>query len=561
MAKKIVVVGGVAGGMSFAARYRRLNEDDEIVVLERGGYISFANCGLPYHLSGVIAKRESLLLKTAKDMKDKLNIDVFIHHEAIKIDKANKTITVNDLENNNIYQINYDKLIIATGSKPFIPPITGIENVQNLLTLRGVEDMDTIKAVMQTLSDANGNQNTKEALVLGGGFIGLEVAENLVKAGFKVNLVEMANQVMTNLDEDMALYIREEMESHGLVLHLGVKVEKFVGNKAILSNGKEINAPMVIASMGVKPDSSLVDNSDTDTDIKLDFNGGIMCDDGFKADTDIYAIGDVITNKHFITGSRGYFPLANPANRQGRLLADILNGSKARYKGILGVAIAKIFDKAVGSVGLNEKTLTQEKIDYLVVSGHLNSHASYYPNSSRIDYKLLFAKNGKILGFQAIGAMGVDKRLDIIATAIKGNLSVYDMIELETAYAPPFGMAKDLVIMACYAASNILDGNAKNLSIANASRLIKSGEFVLDVRETSERDGGNLIEGAYHIPLGDLRKRFTELPKDKTIYVHCLSGIRSYNAMRFLMLKGYDAINLDGGFTSYKIFNKYNYTK
>jgi len=510
MKRKIVIIGGVAGGATAAARLRRLNEEDEIVIFEKGEYISFANCGLPYHIGGVIQERDNLLLETVGGMAKKFNIGINNFSEVVKINRGKKTITVKHVITGATTEESYDKLIISTGARPIKPAIDGIEDTQNVFTLRNIPDMDKIKAYIN-------EHQVKRATVIGGGFIGLEMMENLWELGIHVSLVEMSDQVMAPIDFEMAQSVHAHIDMHNvnLILSDGVKAFENNGSKVRLNSGKVLDTDMTILSIGVTPENELA----TDAELETGFRGAIVVNDQLQtSDPDIFAVGDVIEVTDFVNGSKTVVPLAWPANRQGRLVADHLNGMDVRYKGTMGTSVAKVFELTVAAAGNNEKTLKQCGTDYKVVHIHPNSHAGYYPGASPLDIKLLFGLDGKILGVQAVGMEGVEKRVDVIATAMKLGATVYDLPDLELAYAPPYSSAKDPANIAGYVASNILEGKVDSFQWHEVDGLIASGAFLLDVREDFELATG-VLGNAYTIPLGDIRARMSELPKDKTIHV------------------------------------------
>ena len=544
MSKKIVVVGGVAGGASVAARLRRLSEEDEIIMFERGEYISFANCGLPYYIGGVIQERQKLLVQTVEKMSKRFHLDIRVLSEVIKINKEEKTIIVKNVMTNETYEESYDILILSPGSKPIVPPIPGIETAKALFTLRNVPDTDRIKAYID-------EKKPRHATVIGGGFIGVEMAENLREKGIDVTLVEMANQVMPPIDYEMAAYVHEHMKKHGvqLILEDGVDVFEEGGAVVRLKSGSKINTDMVILSIGVQPESSLA----KEAGLELGVRGTIKVNEKLQtSDSSIYAIGDAIEVKDFVTETETMIPLAWPANRQGRLLADIIHGhTESVYKGTMGTSIAKVFELTVASTGVNEKVLQSLNIPYEVVHVQANSHAGYYPNAYPILLKLLFNKeSGEIYGAQAVGRDGVDKRIDVIATAMKAKLKVMDLPDLELAYAPPYSSAKDPVNMVGYAASNMIEGLVDTVQWHEINHIAPKGGYLMDVREPNELKQG-MIKGSVNIPLDELRERLDEIPVNEEIYITCQLGMRGYVAARMLMEKGYKVKNVDGGFKLY----------
>ncbi|MDA3932379.1 MAG: FAD-dependent oxidoreductase [Tenericutes bacterium] len=544
MKNKTIIIGGVAGGASTATRLRRLDENREIVMLERGEYISFANCGLPYYIGDVIQSRDALLVETVEDMEARFNIDVRIFSEAMSIDTENKLLTIKNIKSNEIYTERYDELVISTGAFPVKPPISGLKEAKNLFTLRNIPDMDQIKAFI----DEN---KPKNAAVIGGGFIGIEMAENLHHLGLKVSIVEMADQVMSSVDIEMAEIIHQHIRDKNvnLILSDGIKSFNNLGNQIELNSGKIIDTDLIIFSIGVRPENMLAKKAG----LKLGEFGGLQVNEHLQtSNPSIYAIGDVIEVKDFITGDPVMIPLAGPANKQGRIVADNLTGTKSVYIGTMGTSVAKVFDYTVGSTGLNEKTLIKKHIKYKSIHIHPGSHAGYYPGSSSIAMKLLFdPKTEKIYGAQAIGMDGVDKRIDVLATAIRANVKVTDLKDLELSYAPPFSSAKDPVNMLGFVAENMLNKLVKTIQWNDVNDLIKKESYILDVRDKIEYETGN-IPTSVNIPLPELRDRLDELPIDQKIYIYCQTGIRAYNAYRILSQNNFDVYNLDGAFKTYQ---------
>ena len=543
---KIIVVGGVAGGATAIARLRRLDENAEILLLEKGKYVSFANCGLPYYIGGAIENRDSLFVTTKESIEDKYNIQIRTENEVVSIDKDNKTIKILDHTSGNEYEESYDKLLLSTGSKPFVPNVEGIEE-SNVFTLWTVPDVDKIDEFIK-------KENPKNAVVVGGGFIGLEMAENLVDRGLKVTLVEMANQVMPPLDKDMAKLVENHLNVKGvkLLLEEGFNGTENNGKTVKLLSGKTINTDMVLLSIGVRPNSELAKNAGLD----LNERGGIKVDDLQQtSDSDIYAVGDAIGVEDYILGGETMIPLAGPANKQGRSVAsNILNKGDEKYLGTMGTSVAKVFDITVAAVGSNEKILERNgmkyKEDYFISLVHPMSHAGYYPGAMPMTIKLIFAKDGKILGAQIVGFDGVDKRIDTIATSIYFKGDVYDLSKLELAYAPPYSSAKDPVNFAGYVATNILEG----LSEPVLYREIKENPSkyeILDVREEVEQVAG-MMDGAISMPLTSIRERINELDKDKEYAIYCAVGLRGYLTERILKQNGYKAHNILGGYRTFK---------
>lgn len=551
---KIVIIGGVAGGATAATRLRRLDENSEITIFEKGEYISFANCGLPYYIGDVIQNREELLLQTPEAIKSRYNIDVNVNSEVIKIDNKSKKVIVKDLIKNLNYEKEYDYLIMSPGATPILPSIPGIENSKNLFTLRTVPDTDKIKNFIRS-------NDVKKAVVIGGGFIGVEMAENLAELKIDVTLVEMLNQILPPLDFEMAKIAQKHMQEKGVnfIFEDGVSSFDENGKKIILKSGKEIKSDLTLLSIGVKPESNLASN----IGLEVNARGGIVVDEYLKtSDPFIFAIGDAIEVKNFITKDPVMIPLAWPANRQGRIVADTIMGKKSKYNGSLGTAVAKIFDMTIATTGNNEKTLKNKNIKYKSIHIHPNSHASYYPGATPIALKLLFTEKGEILGAQGVGFEGVEKRIDIISTAIKSNLLVEDLSDLELSYAPPYSSAKDPVNMLGYVATNILEGKVKTVQYYEIDELIKSGEILIDVRDSEELEQG-FIKGSKNIPLNEIRNRINELKKYDKVYVSCQVGLRGYLASRILNLNGIEAINLDGGYKTYSFVygNEYETSK
>ena len=544
MSKKIVIIGGVAGGATAATRLRRLSEEDEIVLFEKGPYISFANCGLPYHVGKVIKEREDLLLQTPEGMSAQYNLDIRVLSEVLEVHPEDHKVIVKNQETGETYEENFDKLIISTGAKAIIPQIPGLSNAKNVFTLRNIPDMDKIKAHISKF-------NIKTATVIGGGFIGLEMMENLVELGLNVQLVEMSPQVMPNIDIELAQMLHSQINMHGvkLLLNNGLKSFHDNGMKIELNDGQILDTDMTILSIGVVPENSLA----KDANIELGFKGTIKVDRQMRTNyADIYAIGDVIEVEDAVSGLPTNIPLAWPANRQGRLVADVINGMEAEYTGTQGTSVAKVFELTVAGTGNSERLLKSQGIEYEVIHIHPNSHAGYYPGASPIALKLLFGrKDGKIFGAQAVGVEGVEKRIDVIATAMKFGAKAPDLAKIELSYAPPYSSAKDPVNMLGYTADNMMREKVSTFQWSEISDLKAAGAYFLDVREDFELATG-LIEGGIQIPLNQLRDRLNELPKDQTIYVYCQVGARGYNAARILMQEGFEVKNLDGGYKTYK---------
>lgn len=543
MKKKIIIIGGVAGGATAATRLRRLSEEDEIILFEKGEYISFANCGLPYHVGGVIKERDELLLQTVEGINSQYGLDVRNFSEVTLIDPTGKKVSVLNHQTGDTYEESFDQLIISTGAKSIIPQIEGLDNTNNVFTLRNIPDMDLIKKYIS-------ENGVKTATVIGGGFIGLEMMENLTELGINVQLVEMAPQVMPNIDFEMAQILHSQINMHGvrLILNDGLKSFQNKGEILELTSGEKLQTDMTILSIGVLPENSLAKKSG----IELGFKGSIKVNKYMQTNfKDIYAIGDVIEVTDAITGHPTNIPLAWPANRQGRLVADVINGIPAEYPGTQGTSVAKVFELTAAGTGNSERVLKLKNIDYHAIHIHPNSHAGYYPGASPIALKLLFSSEGKILGAQAVGTEGVEKRIDVIATAIKFGAKASDLAAIELSYAPPYSSAKDPVNMLGYTADNILNNKVEIFQWSDIKELQENSSFFLDVREDFELATGS-IENSVQIPLNQLREKLGELPKDKVIYVYCQVGARGYNAARILMQAGFNVKNLDGGYKTYK---------
>ncbi len=548
MSKKILIVGGVAGGASTAARLRRVDESAEIILFEKGEYISFANCGLPYYIGGVIEQREALLVQSPENFNARFNIEVRVQSEVLKVEDKNKTVVVKNHATGETYEETYDQLVLSPGSEPLRPPIPGIDE-GNIFTLWTIPDTDKIKSFVD-------EKKPKRAVVIGGGFIGIEMAENLADLGIEVSLVEMLDQVMAPIDFEMAQQVHQHLRTHGVKLHLGDGVKQFVTEGETttveLQSGTKVEADMVMLSIGVRPQTAFL----KDSGIALNQRGGIIVDEYLRTNAEgVYAIGDAAEIIDYVNGGKTMIPLAGPANKQGRICANNLTyGDKEVYKGTQGTSIAKVFDLTVASTGINEKMLKKQgKVygeDYLVSMTHSKSNAGYYPGAIPMTMKVIFTKpEGKVLGAQVVGYEGVDKRLDVIATAMRLGATVYDLKELELAYAPPYSSAKDPVNMAGFVGENMLDGTVETVNWDQMDDLDEN-TVVLDIGEPQERDLG-YIEGSINIPVGELRKRFDELDKSKTYVVYCAIGVRGYIATRILMQNGFKAKNLAGGYSTY----------
>lgn len=540
MSRRVLIIGGVAGGASAAARLRRLDEEAEIVLFERGEYISFANCGLPYYVGGTIENRKRLLLQTPRRFKARFNVDVRTKNEVLSINRDQKKIEAVNLTTGKKYFENYDKLILSPGSKPTKPPIPGID-ADRIFTLRDISDADSINAFIK-------EHRPKRAVVVGAGYIGLEMAENLRQRGLLVAIVEVVDQVMPTMDKEMANLLHQHLHEQSIALWLNDGVSGFSqsDSKLIVSlkSGMELACDFAVLSIGVKPEVKLAQESG----LVIGSCGGIKVNEYLQtSDPDIYAAGDAVEVKDFVSGNAALIPLAGPANKQGRIVADNLCGRNVKYKGTQGTATLKVFDLTAAMTGASEKALKRTDINYEGLYIHPAHHVGYYPDARQMHIKLLFTKpEGKILGVQIIGSKGVDKRIDIFATAIRAGMTVFDLQELELAYAPPYGSGKDAVNMAGFVAGNILDGTS---NIKHYDEL-DNKDFIVDVRRAAEIDRGAIPE-AFNIPVDELRERLNELPKDKTINLSCAVGVRSYIASRILRQKGFDAKSLSGGYSTY----------
>lgn len=543
MTEKILIVGGVAGGMSAATRLRRLNENAEIIVFEKGPYVSFANCGLPYYVGGEIAEREKLIVQSAKALKNRFNLEVRENSEVIAIDSEGKKVTV--VSNGESYVESYDKLILSPGAKPLIPQIKGLNQATNVFSLRNIPDVDKIMTYLKAKAP-------KSATIIGAGFIGLEMAENLAKRGLSVTIVEKAPHVLPTIDREMAAFVNEELIKNNLSVMTNRGAVEFKNDEILLDNGESLQSDLTILSVGIQPETSLAKSAG----IKLGLRNAILVDEHYETSVkDIYAVGDAIVVKNQL-GQDALISLASPANRQGRQVADIISGLPIKNRGSLGTAIVRVFDLQVASTGLSEFQLRGLKINHKIVHVTANNHAGYYPDATSIVLKLIFEpESGQIFGAQAIGKEGVDKRIDILSTAIKAKLTVFDLPELELTYAPPFGSAKDPVNMAGYAAINLLLGQSENIQWHELAAELAKGKVLLDVRKPNELAKGK-FKNSQNIPLDDLRERLNELDKKTEYIVSCQSGLRSYNAERILKQEGYKVKNLDGAFGLYSKVTK-----
>ena len=538
MSMKAVIVGGVAGGAGAAARLRRKDETAQIIMLEKGEYISFANCGLPYYVGDVITQREELLLQTPESFNARFQVDVRVNNEVLSVDTGKKTVTVLNHKTGETYTESYDKLVLSPGASPIVPNME-IQHPEHVFTLRNIPDTFKIK-------DYLNSHNPRTAAVIGGGYIGLEMADNLCRLGLEVSVIEAASHVIASLDEDMSHELQNHLRSKGLDLHLGSMAQRIDRDQVILSDGREIPADMVILSIGVRPETGFL----KDSGIALGSRGEILVDEYLQTNVpDVYAVGDAIGVKSFGTGADAIIPLAGPANKQARIVADNLCGEKKAYHGTQGTAIAKVFDMTAAVTGENETTLRRAGIAYRKTFTISPSHAGYYPGGSTMVVKLLYTPEGKILGAQIVGRDGVDKRMDVLASAIRAGMDVFDLQELELAYAPPFSSAKDPVNMAGYVAGNVVEGRMIPFYVEDLANLPENA-FLLDVRTPGEFAHGT-IPGAVNIPVDVLRQRLSEVPKDKEVHIFCAVGLRGYIAQCILRQNGYKTKNLSGGYRLY----------
>lgn len=542
---KVVIIGGVAGGATAAARIRRLDEKAEIVVFEKSGFISYANCGLPYYIGGTIEKESALTLQTPQSFYSRFRVDMRVHHEVTAINPDSKTVTVKNLSTGEVFDEGYDKLLISTGARPVKPSFDGIDS-NRIFTLRTVEDTLKIKKYVT-------ESKPKSAVIVGGGFIGIEVAENLRELGMSVTVIEAAQQLMSPFDSDMAAFIHAEIRKNGIQLMLNTMVEGFANTESgidvRLKSKDMLNADMVVMAIGVAPDTILAKNAG----LTLGIKDSIAVNDRMETShPDIYAVGDAVQIKNFVTGSDTLISLAGPANKQGRIAADNICGENSRYTGGQGSSVIKIFDLTAASTGINERTAAQSGLNFDKVILSPMSHAGYYPGGKIMTMKVIFEKETyRILGAQIIGYDGVDKRIDVLATAIRAGMKAYDLAELDLTYAPPYSSAKDPVNMAGYITENIRNDVVKQWYYEDVENLIHDGSVtLLDTRTQTEYSRGH-IEGFVNIPVDSLREKLNELDKKKPVYVICQSGLRSYIASRILAGNGFDAYNFAGGFRFY----------
>ncbi|MGO9465908.1 MAG: FAD-dependent oxidoreductase [Isosphaeraceae bacterium] len=546
---KLVIVGGVAGGASAAARARRLSEDAEIILFERGPDISFANCGLPYYLGGVIADRDRLLVVTKSRMRQRYKIDVRIGSSVEAIDRKNKQVKVRDLATGRVFDESYEKLILAPGAAPIRPPLPGID-LPGIHTLRNMADVDRIKQVL--------DKGIKEAVVVGAGFIGLEMVENLVGRGIQVTLVELQSQVLPPLDAEMTAPIAEHLVEKGVSLLLNESAEAFEtdqnGLVVRLKSGRRVSGQLVVLGIGVRPENRLA----VESGLEIGPRGGIRVNDSMQTtDPDIYAVGDVIETRDFVTGEPAQVPLAGPANRQGRIAADHIFGRQSRYRGTQGTAIVRVFERTAAMTGASEKTLRRLARPCRKIYVHPTQHAGYFPGAHAMTIKLLFdPSDGKVLGAQIVGSEGVDKRIDVLTVAIQAGMTVEDLEEMELAYSPQFGSAKDPVNMAGFVAAGLWRGDHPQVSAEQVSGVAGQRDedrpVLLDVRTPEEYRQGH-IAGARNIPVDALRDRLDEVPRDRPVVVYCQVGQLGYLATRMLVQKGYHAANLSGGFKAFQM--------
>ncbi len=543
---KIVIVGGVAGGASAAARARRLSEQAEIVMVERGPDVSFANCGMPYHIGETIADRSKLLVVTPERLKSRMNLDVRVRSSVESIDRENHTVRIHNLATEEVYDESYDKLILAPGAAPLRPPIPGIDQ-PGIFTLRNLQDMDRIKEIIDS--------GIREAVVVGAGFIGLELVENFVQRGISTTLVELQDQVLPPLDKEMTTPLAELLAEKGVQLLLGDAAKEFVtsenGLTVRLKSGKELPAQLVALGIGVRPENKLA----VDAGLAVGERGGIQVNEYMQTDDpDIYAVGDAIEVTDFVLGGSTQIPLAGPANRQGRIAADNVFGRQSVYRGTQGTAVLGLFGRTAAMTGASEKTLQRTGRIYNMVYVHPADHAGYYPGADQMTLKVLFdPETGKLLGAQGVGGAGVDKRIDVLAVALQARMTVYDLEELELAYAPQFGSAKDPVNMAGFVASGLLRGDHPQIDWATLQAKPESEQpLLVDVRTIEEFSRG-AIPNAINVPVDELRQRLNELPKDREIVTYCQVGQRGYLATRILGQLGYDATNLSGGYKTYRL--------
>ena len=550
MKKKILIVGGVAGGASSAARLRRNSEEDEIIMFEKGPHVSFSNCALPYHLSGIIEEAERLVLMSPEKFMSQYKIDARVNNEVLSIDRVNKYVNIKNITTGEIYKEQYDKLILSPGAKPIVPNIPGIEKV-NVFTIRNVVDIDKLNKFVKSI-------DVKDIAVIGGGYIGVEAAENLREAGYNVALIEATDQILKPFDYDMVQILHKEIYDNGINLIVGDKVENFEKDTVVLSSGKKINAKVVVMAIGVSPETGLA----KEANLEIGETGAIKVDKNYKTnDDDIYAVGDAIEVYNALTHSMTKLSLAGPAQKAARSVADNINNKSTLNKGYIGSSAIKVFNYNGASTGLNESLIKvlNMKINYDIVRVILSDKVGIMPSSSPMHFKLLYeVPTGKILGAQAIGKGDVTKRVDLIATTIKFGGTLEDLKDLELCYAPPFSTAKDIVNYAGYVGSNLLNGEFKQVNVDKVRELVENGDYIVDVRERGEYSNGH-IKNSKNIPLSELRERINEIPKDIPVYLHCRTGQRSYNAVLALQNLGFNNVyNITGSFLGISLYEYFN---
>jgi NADPH-dependent 2,4-dienoyl-CoA reductase/sulfur reductase-like enzyme/rhodanese-related sulfurtransferase len=546
MPVKLVIVGGVAGGATAAARARRLDENADIILFERGEYISFANCGLPYYIGGTIKKRDNLLVATAEFFSERYAVDVRVFCDVTAIDLAAKRVSVTDLRNGKSYTENYDKLILSPGARPLRPPLQGID-LPNIFNLRNIPDTDRIKTFVDS-------QQPKTAVIVGGGYIGLEMAENLAERGVRVSIVEMLDQVMAPLDPEMAGLVQAHLREKGVQLVLGEGVESFkpASNGSLIvktTEERELPTDFVMLSAGIRPENELAKSAG----LEIGARGGIKVNSRMQtSDPDIFAVGDAVEVRDVVTGQSVMTALAGPANKQGRIAADNALGRSSTFRGTLGTAVVKVFDRTAAATGASEKTLVRQNVPHMISYTHSNSHAEYYPDATVMAVKVIFAPGtGRLLGAQIVGQDGVDKRIDVLATAIHGNMTVFDLEELELAYAPPYSSAKDPVNIAGYVAANLLKGDLVEKSVRDLGRESSNNAKMIDLRTKPEIRLHGRIDPSVHIPIDELRSRLPELDRNTNYLLYCAAGYRGYIGYRIMVQNGFSVTNLAGGYLTY----------
>ncbi|HPR55067.1 MAG TPA: FAD-dependent oxidoreductase [Deltaproteobacteria bacterium] len=545
MGIRLLIIGGVAGGATAAARARRVDEHAEIILFERGEYISFANCGLPYYIGDVIRRRDDLLVTTPQALRDRYRIDIRVLHEVVSIDRGRRQVHVRDIATGRTYDESYDRIILSPGAEPFRPDIEGFDD-ERVFSLRNIPDSDRIKALV----DRN---RPRDAVVIGGGFIGIEMAENLAQRGVKTTILEMLDQVMPQLDYEMAGLVHAHLRDRGVALMLGEGLKSFAKEDGRLivntTKGRSVTCDLAILSVGIRPENRLA----REAELILSERGHIVVDQTMAtSDPTIYAIGDAVSVRDYLLGLPVNTALAGPANKQGRIAADNALGRRSLFTGTLGTSIAKIFDLTAASTGMNEKALKAAKVPHLVSYTHSGSHASYYPGAETLSIKLVFTPGtGRLLGAQVVGGEGSDKRIDVLATAIHGRTSVFDLEELELAYAPPYSSAKDPVNMAGFVAANMIKGDVATITWDELSKIDRGSHVLIDLRNRDELRVSGVIEGAVHIPLNELRERLDELDRTKTMIPFCAAGLRGYIAHRILVQHGFRSRNLSGGYRTW----------